>query len=193
MHRLQVLQELKADPETQKIPIIIVTMTDDRERGYAVGATEFLTKPVDRERLVEILLRCTNAESEPVALVVDDEPEARAVLRRALEQVEWTVEEAENGAMALERIDTLQPTLILLDLLMPVMDGFEFLRQLRASAASSQIPVVVVTAKDLTSEERHRLNGNIAGLVQKAGLDRDVLLTQIRDKVAAALATSPTP
>ena len=189
----EVLQALKADPETQRIPVIMVTMTDDRQRGYAVGATDFLTKPVDRERLVEILLRCTNAESESVALVVDDESEARAVLRRALEQADWTVVEAENGAMALERIATVQPSLILLDLLMPVIDGFEFLRQLRTHAAWSEIPVVVVTAKDLTAEERQRLNGDIAGLVQKAGLDRDTLLAQIRDQVAAALATPLAP
>ena len=93
----EVLRELKADPETRDIPVIMVTMTDDREQGYALGATEFLTKPVDRGQLVQLLERYAPAGAERRALVVDDKAENRQVLRRALENEGWQVSEAENG------------------------------------------------------------------------------------------------
>jgi PAS domain S-box-containing protein len=182
-----VLRELKADPMTQDIPVVMVTMTDDREQGYALGATEFLTKPIDRSRLVELLRRCTPESSVRRALVVDDQEESREVLRRGLENAEWQVSEAENGTVALASVADQCPSLILLDLMMPVMDGFEFVSELRKVEAWRRIPIVVVTAKDITAEDRQRLNGEVVGLVQKSGLERDALLTQIRDQVTQAV------
>jgi PAS domain S-box-containing protein len=184
-----VLRELKADPLTHDIPVVMVTMTDDREQGYALGATEFLTKPIDRPRLIELLQRCASERSAQRALVVDDQEESRDVLRRALENADWQVVEAENGTAALERVAEGPPSLILLDLMMPVMDGFEFVSELRKVEAWRRIPIVVVTAKDITEEDRRRLNGEVVGLVQKSGVDRDSLLTQIRDQVTQALQT----
>ena len=93
----EVLRQLKADPETQHIPVAMVTMTDDRELGYALGATEFLTKPVERSRLVQLRERHASEDGERRALVVDDKAENRELLRRALEQAGWEVSEAENG------------------------------------------------------------------------------------------------
>ena len=188
-----VLRELKADPETRAIPVVMVTMTDDRKQGYALGATDFLTKPVDRARLVELLERCAPREVARRALVVDDQATSRDVLRRALESADWEVTEAENGSEALERIAESQPSLILLDLMMPIMDGFEFVIALRREEAWRQIPVVVVTAKDLTEEDRRRLNGNVAGLVQKVGLEQDAMLSQVLEQVAAAAETPSKP
>jgi PAS domain S-box-containing protein len=187
-----VLRELKADPLTRGIPVVMVTMTDDREQGYALGATEFLTKPIDRSRLVELLQRCAPEPTAQLALIVDDQEDSRALLRRALENADWQVAEAENGTVALERVAEEQPSLILLDLMMPVMDGFEFVAELRKVEAWRQIPIVVVTAKDLTDEDRSRLNGDVVGLIQKSGIDRDSLLGQIRDQVAEAVETRPT-
>ena len=186
-----VLRELKADPLTREIPVVMVTMTDDREHGAALGATDFLTKPVDRAKLVELLARCAPGEATPRALVVDDQADSRTVLRHALESADWQVTEAENGRVALERVAVAQPSLILLDLMMPVMDGFEFVIELRKVDAWHQIPIVVVTAKDVTEEDRRRLNGDVVGLVQKSGMDRESLLAQIRLQVAAAIQERP--
>ncbi len=182
----EVLSALKSDPETRDIPVIMVTLNDDRELGYALGATEFLTKPVRRDVLVQLLDRHAPEGAERLALVVDDKQENREVLRHALENEDWRVSEAENGKVALERVDQETPSLILLDLMMPVMDGFDFVLEMRKRDASRAIPIVVVTAKDITEEDRLRLNGDVAGLIQRGGMQRDSLLAQVQEQVAAA-------
>jgi CheY-like chemotaxis protein len=163
----------------------MVTMTDDRTLGYALGATDFLTKPVQRAQLAQLLKRYAPADTERCALVVDDKSENREVLRRALENEGWQVREAENGQVALEKLAEQAPSLILLDLMMPVMDGFEFVMEMHKLDSSSAIPIVVVTAKDITEEDRRRLNGDVVSLIEKGGLDRESLLTQLREQVAA--------
>jgi CheY-like chemotaxis protein len=183
-----VLRELKADPATQDIPVIMVTMTDNRALGYALGATEFLTKPVQRTHLVRLLQRYACDDAERRALVVDDMVENREVLRHALEHEGWQVSEAENGRVALEKLAERAPSLILLDLMMPVMDGFEFVMEMRKHDATSAIPIVVVTAKDITEEDRRRLNGGVVGLIEKGGLDGEALLGQLLEQVAATKA-----
>jgi len=180
-----VLRALKMDPETRDIPVIMVTMADDRALGYALGATEFLTKPVDRSELVGLLGRLAPDASRRSALVVDDRPENRRLLRRTVEGEGWRVREAENGAVALAAMDEETPALILLDLMMPVMDGFEFVVQMRKREDARAIPIVVVTAKELSEEERWRLKGNVVGLVERSGLELESLLNQLRDQVSA--------
>jgi CheY-like chemotaxis protein len=184
-----VLRELKNDRETRDIPVIMLTMTDDRDMGYALGATEFLTKPIERDQLVRLLER-HSSDPEGGVLVVDDDPEVREMVRRALEREGWRVDEAENGRVALERLAVWSPSLILLDLMMPVMDGFEFVMEMRRMEAARTIPIVVVTAKDLTEEDRRRLNGEVAGLVQKGGSGREEFLAEIRQLVEAMTASS---
>jgi len=182
----EVLRELKADPETRDIPVIMVSMTNDRSLGYALGATEFLTKPVRRDQLVELLDRHARGGTRRHALVVDDKAENREVLRRALQSEGWRVSEAENGRAALAEVTSESPSLILLDLMMPVMDGFEFVSEMRRREATSAIPIVVVTAKDVTEEDRRRLNGVVVGLIEREGLDEDALLELLREQVAAS-------
>jgi hypothetical protein len=182
----EVLRELKADSETRDIPVIMVTMTDNSELGYSLGATEFLTKPVQRGQLAELLDRYVTQDTERNALVVDDKAENRELLRRALENEDWQVSEAENGRVALEQLADQTPSLILLDLMMPVMDGFEFVMEMRKLDVLNAVPIVVVTAKDVTEEDRRRLNGDVVGLIQKGGLDRESLLAQLREQLAAA-------
>ncbi len=182
----EVLSLLKGDPETCGIPVVMVTMTDDRELGYALGATDFLTKPVDREHLVQVLARHSGAEGEKSALVVDDLEANRELLRTALEDEGWRVSEAENGKVALDRLAESRPALILLDLMMPVMDGFEFVLELQKRDELRGIPIVVLTAKDVSAEERRRLNGDVVALIQRSGLGQEVLLSQVREHVEAA-------
>jgi signal transduction histidine kinase/CheY-like chemotaxis protein len=181
-----VLRSLKRDPQTRDIPVVMVTMTDERDLGVTLGATDFLTKPIERKHLVELLARYESEGGARTVLVVDDNPEVRAMLRRALEQEGWTVTDAENGRVALDRLAVEAPSLILLDLMMPVMDGFEFVMEVRKWEAGRSIPIVVVTAKDVTEEDRRRLAGGVVGLIEKRGLGRDELLRKISEFVTDA-------
>ena len=154
-----VLRALKADPVLRNIPVIMLTMIDDQTRGYSLGAVDYLTKPVDRELLHRTLSRyhCTDAIC-PV-LLVEDDVETRALMAQTLEKAGWTVSEAGNGQEALDMMPDALPRLILLDLMMPVMDGFGFLAAMRARPEWQHIPVIVITAKDLTADDRARLAG----------------------------------
>jgi signal transduction histidine kinase/CheY-like chemotaxis protein len=179
-----VLAALKADPATADTPVIMVTMMDDKNLGYALGAADYLTKPIDRERLLAVLAR--HRPGLPI-LVVDDDPALRELLRRALEREGYVVVEAADGRAALARIEERVPGLILLDLMMPHMDGFEVLAELRTRPAWRGIPVAVVTAKDLAPEERQRLNGHVERVLAKGALGPQALLAEVRELVAAAL------
>ena len=180
-----VLRDLKLDAATRNIPVIMVTMTDDQEAGYALGATEFLTKPIDRGELVQILERHASISGARTALIVEDLAEDREVMRRALEQENWQAMTAVNGRDGLEQLAGAKVSLILLDLMMPVMDGFDFVLEVRKSPVWRGIPIVVVTAKDLTEEDRSRLNGDVVALIQKSGMDQESLLAQVREQLAA--------
>jgi len=148
---------------------------------------------VQRDQLEQLLNRYAPEGTERRALVVDDKVENRELLRRALENQGWQVSEAENGRVGLEQVADERPSLILLDLMMPVMDGFEFVMEMRKLNESKAIPIVVVTAKDVTEEDRRLLNGNVVGLIQKGGLDRESLLAQLREQLAAAEARRDHP
>jgi GAF domain-containing protein/DNA-binding response OmpR family regulator len=180
-----VLSALKADPEVAEIPVIMLTIVDDRNLGYALGASDYLTKPIDRERLVTVLKQ--HRRDRPV-LVVDDDAEVRQLLRRMLESEGFAVVEAENGRVALERLRGESPSLILLDLMMPEMDGFEFVAELRRHEGWRAIPVVVITARDLSRDDRERLNGHVEKILQKGTYDRDQLLAEVRELVASSVA-----
>jgi signal transduction histidine kinase/CheY-like chemotaxis protein len=176
-----VLSALKSDAELQSIPVILATMIEDKQMGFALGAQEYLTKPVDRESLVSVLRKYQGGEG--TILVVEDDAATAEMVRRILEKESFSVRAAENGRVALEQVAIQRPTLILLDLMMPEMDGFEFLRQLRAKADWRAIPVVVLTAKELTAEDRHALMGDVTKILQKGTVGRDELLKEIRSLV----------
>ena len=180
-----VLTALKADPALAGIPVVMLTILDDRNVGFALGASEYLTKPIDRPLLVSVLRRYRRGVGERPVLVVEDDPAARAILRRTLEQEGWRVSEAANGRVALEQLERSVPDLVLLDLMMPEMDGFEFLDAMRQVEPWQEVPVVVVTAKELTDADRERLNGGVARVVQKGAQDREDLLRDLRELVAA--------
>jgi GAF domain-containing protein/CheY-like chemotaxis protein/anti-sigma regulatory factor (Ser/Thr protein kinase) len=179
-----VLAALKADPDLADIPVIMLTMVDDRNLGYALGATDYLTKPIDRDRLVAVLGKYRR--DLPV-LVVDDDLPLRQLLRRILEGEGFTVAEAEDGRVALERARETTPGLVVLDLMMPEMDGFEFVAEFRRHEAWRAIPVIVFTAKDVADEDRVRLNGGVERILEKGACTREALLREVRDLVAACV------
>ncbi len=178
-----VLTKLKSDPDLAHIPVIMATMLQDRPLGFALGAADFLTKPIDQIKLRALLERLCGKGKGRV-LVIDDDAMSRDVLRRLLEKEGITTLEAVNGSAGLEAVAADPPDLILLDLMMPVMDGFDFLAALRANPATRHIPVVVVTAKDLTDADHARLNGSVRDVIQKGALDREGLLREVCAMIA---------
>jgi CheY-like chemotaxis protein len=182
-----VLAALKGDPELADIPVIFVTILDEKTRGYSLGAVDYLVKPIDRERLSQVLTRiCGDRPSRRILLVEDDDI-TRRVTQHALEREGWSVTQAENGRVALVRMAENRPDAILLDLMMPEMDGFEFLAELRRHASWRDIPVLVLTAMDLTDVDRRRLNGEVERVMQKGAYDRDELLREVGQVLAACI------
>jgi len=179
-----VLRALKADPALRDIPVIMVSMIDDRTRGYALGAVDYLTKPVDRAVLRKTISRYKNTRSASLALLVEDDADTREMMARTLAKEGWEVSEAGDGQEALDILTDSDPQLILLDLMMPVVDGFEFLTELRARPACQHIPVIVVTAKNLTEDERRRLNGRVEEVLSKNAYTREQLLKRVSEAVS---------
>jgi ammonium transporter len=192
-----VLSELKATPELAGIPVIMLTMVDDKNKGFALGAADYLTKPVDRKRLSTLLNKYRRNKGDTgklppgYILIVEDDDNIRDVLGRSLEKMGWGVREATNGLSALEILHNLGsedlPSLVLLDLMMPVMDGFQFVAAVRQNPQWEQIPIVVLTAKDLTTDDRQQLNGFVEQVMEKQYFSRDELLHEIRELVLARM------
>jgi CheY-like chemotaxis protein/nitrogen-specific signal transduction histidine kinase len=178
-----VLTKLKADPEVANIPVFVISMVDEENKGYTLGASEYLTKPIDRTRL-HILIKKYRWNSGS-ALVVEDDAGTRKLLCSMLEQYGLNVQEAENGKIALKRVQEKSPGVIFLDLMMPEMDGFEFIEELKKNPEHRPIPIVVVTSKNLTQADRLRLNGGVAKLIEKKSFVHGELLSEIRSTLEA--------
>jgi PAS domain S-box-containing protein len=181
-----VLAALKGDPALSDIPVILVTITDEKHRGYVLGAAEYLIKPIDRERLAGTLRSLCAHVAGDVLLIEDDEA-TRTMIRQLLEREGWNVFQAETGRVALSRLEETRPDAIVLDLVMPEMDGFEFLAELRSRPEWHDIPVLVVTVLDLTDDDHRRLNGEVERVIQKTGHSRDELLREISQALVACV------
>jgi CheY-like chemotaxis protein len=161
----EVLQCLKDDPDTASIPVVMVSMVDDGKKGAALGAVEHLRKPVDREKLRKIVARYVKTAGK--VLVVEDDPATQKVISKALGSMSIEALVASNGQEALDTLAKQWPDLILLDLMMPVMDGYEFLSHFRKLKGSEKTPVIIVTAKDLSIKERQELASNVTEIFTK--------------------------
>ena len=171
-----VLQDLKNDPALCDIPVVMVTIVDEKHRGFSLGASDYLNKPVDRNRLRQVLERLKSDNGDLHVLVIEDDTPTRDVMRRMLLGEGCRVSEAVNGREGLERYGETVPDLILLDLMMPEMDGFEFLAAFRKIDGHEAVPVIVVTAADLTEEDHLKLNGGVVEvLLKSADAEQDLL------------------
>ncbi|MFD2739515.1 response regulator [Sulfitobacter aestuarii] len=177
-----VLRELKNNAALCEIPVILATVLGDRDMGLALGAVDHLTKPIDQQRLVDIL-NAFSASGEREALVVDDDPGTRALFRRILVREGWSVREAADGMRALAQLDIKLPSVVILDLMMPNLDGFETLRSLRARDDCAALPVIIATSKDLSRDEMKWLRANAREVVSKGKDGRTELLSAIRRHV----------
>jgi signal transduction histidine kinase/DNA-binding response OmpR family regulator len=182
----EVLSRLKSDPELADIPVVMVTIDEDRALSCALGAVDYLLKPIDSDRLLALLQPYRTESAATSVLVVEDNLENRQMICRQLTKAGWPVLEAQNGRQALEVLQSQQPGAILLDLMMPEMDGFEFIRQLRQHPQWQSLPVIVLTAKDLTTAERQWLDGQTQRIYQKGVGNRQLL-----DEIHHLITTHP--
>ena len=182
----EVLAALQNNETTKNIPVIMLTLANEPDIGYSLGATDYLTKPVDWGRLSRILEKHEIETSSQSILIVEDDEITREMLKKSLETNEFKVSVAKNGKEGLERVKRAKPALILLDLMMPEMDGFEFAEELRENKEWLDIPVVVITAKDLNSEDHNRLKGNVEAIMQKGSYTKDELLNEVGHRIKKA-------
>ena len=173
-----VLAALKADPELADIPVIVVSMLDERGKGFALGASEYLVKPVGRREVQNALERCVHGGgvTSRTVLVIDDDPRAVELLEATFADQGYAVLTATGGEQGLELARRELPAVVLLDLLMPGIDGFAVVERLRADPATAAIPVVILTSKTMTPDDKHRLNGQISYLAHKGEFDREALV-----------------
>ena len=184
----QVLHELKADVATRDIPVVVLSIVDNRELGYRLGAFDYLVKPFDREAILSTLSRIAPAEAAPAQvhlLVVDDDPQVVDLVSQLLEGESYEVKSAADGREALEVVSRQCPDIILLDLLMPRLDGFGVIEQLRQSPQHCDIPIIILTAKTLTADELTQLRQSVSKVIQKQSLEQGTLLRELRTALQA--------
>ena len=190
----EVLARLKADPRTAPIPVIVVSMLDERGRGFALGAAEYLVKPVGKEQLLAAVYRAAAMpEREHTVVAIDDDPRAIKLVRANLEPEGWTVLGAPTGREGLALIRERQPSVVLLDLLMPGMDGFEVVEALRAEPGTKAIPVVILTSKSMTPQDKERLRGRITYVARKTEFDLSGLAGLLRWASTSRESSAPEP
>jgi CheY-like chemotaxis protein len=174
------LADLKSTPDTSRIPIIVCSIIQDESKGFSLGAADYLVKPIAENELLRALERANRNKATQTVLVIDDEPEAIRLVRRMLEA--WSgykVLEAIGGAQGIASVQAQQPDLVILDLMMPDIDGFAVLETIKSNRSTQDTPIVVVTAKDLTEEDRRRLQGKTVALLNKGMFDSERLLNEI--------------
>ncbi|HWE36142.1 MAG TPA: response regulator [Isosphaeraceae bacterium] len=174
-----VLSALKANPATAEIPVVLVTVLQRRGLGLMLGATDYLTKPLDRDRLLRVLAKIRRQQSAGPVLVIDDDPDIRRLLAAELGGEGFEVREAADGVEGLRLAHSEHPSLIVLDLMMPNMDGFEVASRLTQSEATRDIPILVLTAKELNADDIRRLNGKIEEILQKGALSISSLIARL--------------
>jgi signal transduction histidine kinase/CheY-like chemotaxis protein len=175
-----VLAALRQDADLAEIPVIMITILDEHRRGVALGAAGYLTKPIDRERLHRMVSRFRASARPTRVLLVDDDKDQRERLRGWLEGEQWVVQESGNGREALSRLQADKPDVILLDLMMPEMDGFAVVAALQKEPRWRDIPVIVITARDLDAKERERLNSGVQSVLVKETFRPADLVERIR-------------
>lgn len=176
-----VLRMLKQDENTSHIPVIMLSVINDKDRGFTLGANDFLTKPIDWRALSNVVKKNIRSQHTISVLVIDDDDETRDMINRKFSKNNWEVFDAKNGREGLAILEVKRPSIILLDLMMPVMDGFEFLERFNQHKEWKDIPVILLTAADLSSEERRFLEKSVDKIIQKSSCDMNELFVDLKN------------
>jgi CheY-like chemotaxis protein len=177
------LCQLKADPELSTIPVVVMTKESEEVLGFKLEDVDFLTKPIDIRQLVNKVKSLVPKGEIPNLLIVDDNTYAREILAHAVKKMGWKAIEAENGKVAIEQLKKAQPSIILLDLMMPEMDGFAVINEMQKNEKWRNIPVIIISSKDLTKEERTMLSKYTTGILQKGSYTPKELMDAIVDQI----------
>lgn len=179
-----VLSELKNSQDVANIPVIIVSMVDNKDLGFSLGAVEYLIKPIDRVKLIDIVTSCIPAERDKsksmTVLVVDDDEKAVKYMSSVLENAGFDVLRAYSGKAGINLAINNKPDLMILDLMMPEVSGFDVVEKLRTHPTAKGIPIIICSAKDITPEDKKILNGHILAIVQKSSHTKEDLLSSIK-------------
>jgi adenylate cyclase len=181
-----VLSALRGNPDLADIPVVMATITDQHRKGMTLGAVGYLTKPIERARLIALLRPYSERARRSRVLVIEDDETQRERIRSWLEAQQWLIDEAENGRVALDQIARNTPDVILLDLLMPEMDGFQLIAALQAHPQWRHVPVIVITSLELTAADRNRLNSGVEQILSKDSFDPARLIEIVRRVTARA-------
>jgi CheY-like chemotaxis protein len=176
----EILRTLKNHDATAGIPVIVLSVSDKRTNALYLGAADYLIKPVSREALQESLARTTAVDSKAPILIVDDSADDRTFLATLLERVGYHVATVDSGRAALKWLERRPASLILLDLMMPIMSGLDVMAALAKDSRTRDIPVIVVTSKALREDERSQLQQNLAQVMPKHRLSRNLLTEQVQ-------------
>lgn len=178
----EVIQELKRLPETKDIPVIIVSVIEDRELGFSLGAVDYLVKPVEKQELLKRLsgLNLPKANGPATVLIADDDPMVLDILASTLEPEGYSVMKAQGGKRAIELAMEQKPNLLILDLIMPDFSGFDVVQELRQHPETKDIPILIFTGKDITSEDKARLHDHIQAIAYKASFSPEGFIQEIK-------------
>jgi signal transduction histidine kinase/CheY-like chemotaxis protein len=179
-----VLRALKKNPKSSHIPVVMISIQDERNMAFGLGASEFLTKPIQREQLIALVRRFTSERHGRSALLIEHEGAARSLFQRLLEREGWSVAVADSGRAGLEHLRERMPDLVLLELRLPEGDSFQFLEELQRSERGRAVPVVALTDQEPSSEERTRIEGKVQAVVLKNLSDHEELLVSVRRALA---------
>jgi DNA-binding response OmpR family regulator len=171
----EVLAQLKGDAATAGVPVVIVSMLDEHGAGFALGAAEYLVKPVSQDALLDAMQRCAPVKPGGTVVAIDDDPAALDLVEAALVPAGWSVVRASGGQDGVDAVRRSRPDVVILDLLMPGLDGFAVVERLRSDPELADVPIIVMTAKDLSRIDRARLEGNVNHLAAKGALRHDEL------------------
>ncbi|MEW6215038.1 MAG: response regulator [Nitrospirota bacterium] len=180
----QVLKELKDTPETQDIPVIILSIVEDKRLGFSLGATEYIVKPVEKQVLLRKLRNLEKTRKVKRVLIVDNEPDTVRLIGNVMKEAGYQVTAAYNSEDAIKSIHDSRPDLIVLNLTMPEMRGFDVIEFLKTAEEIKDIPLILLTHKDLTEREIDDLNGKIQGILNKGVLTKEDLLKEIKETIS---------
>ena len=182
------VDDLLGEPRARDIPVVLMVKNDAEQLGLSMGQVDFLRKPLSRQQVVQVMAKYDlladrrRANKMPTSvLVIDDDPRNTRLVQAMLKPFSIEVLSAHEGAAGIKLARTRKPDLIILDLMMPDVDGFEVVSKLREDPAGSQIPILIYTAKNITSEDRERLQGNIQTIIQKGDFGKDRFLEMINN------------
>ncbi len=185
------LQDLKQDESTRDIPVLVVTVTNREDKARALGADEFWLKPIDGGRLLRRVEELAMRSGDADVLVIDDDPKARYLVRKMLQNTRYTVHEAETGAEGVALAQAVRPQVILLDFLLQEINAFDVIDDLKLNPVTRGIPVIVVTSQVLATEELERLRSSADAVLSKDKLSRELAIHRIRDALRKAGLSEP--